>query len=247
MAALKNKFLKEQKQKFSSKIKKIIKYQKGNSMKLISFSIWGNDERLFNGAIENAILTKRIYGNDWEARFYCDENIPKWVIDKLSSLGSQIVICRNVKGPWEGLFWRFNPASSADVSVVISRDIDSRLNSREKYAVNEWLSSDKGFHIMRDCYMHDVPILGGMWGAKRGCIPEMMALISQWATFDRRGVDQDFLGQIIYPRIKNNSMIHDEVVGPTLGWDEPTRKKWPSHPPIEWGSFVGDYVFEKVL
>lgn len=226
---------------------KIIKHKKGNSMKLISFSIWGNEKKFFDGAIENAVLTKKIYGDDWASRFYCDSLVPKELTNKLSSLGSQIVICENKKGSWEGLFWRFYPASEPDVSVIISRDIDSRLNSREKYAVNEWLASDKGFHIMRDHYMHDVPILGGMWGAKRGCIPEMVALIEKWLIFDRKGADQDFLATEIYPRIKNNSLIHDEVVGPKYNWDEPTRKKWPKHPPIEWGGFVGDYVFEKVL
>jgi len=240
--------LKNKKQKLEVKRKKI-KYKTEPSVKIISFSVWGNENKFLDGAIENAILTKRIYGGGWTARFYCDENISIDFVNKLKSLGSQVVLCKPQRGSWEGLFWRFYPASEGDVSVMISRDIDSRLNSREKYAVNEWLESDKGFHIMRDNYQHDVPILGGMWGAKRGCITEMKSLIDLWTTFDRRGVDQDFLGQQIYPRVKNNSMIHDEIIGmnPALNWDEPTRRKWPKHPPIEWGGFVGDYIFNKVI
>ena len=65
------------------------------------------------------------------------------------------------------MFWRFEPAGEEDVDVMISRDTDSRLNLREKFAVEEWLESDKGFHIMRDHPHHGYPVLGGMWGANK--------------------------------------------------------------------------------
>jgi len=229
------------------KPKNKINYKKEPPLKIISFSFWGNDIRFFEGAVENAILTKRIYGGEWTPRFYCDDKIPSEWVEKLKSLDSQVIICKEAKGAWEGLFWRFYPASDKDVEVVISRDIDSRLNSREKYAVNEWLASDKCFHIMRDHPMHDVPILGGMWGAKRGCIPEMRSLIEMWTSFDHKGCDQEFLASHIYNRVRDGSVIHDEIVGPQYNWDEPTRKKWPKHPQIEWGKHVGDYIFEKVV
>ena len=220
---------------------------KRKSMKIISFSVWGSDQRYFDGAIENAILTKKIYGPEWTARFYCDKNVPESLIKDLKGRHAQIEICENDKGPWYGLFWRFYPAGEDDVDIVLSRDIDSRLNSREKAAVFEWMNSGTSFHIMRDHFYHDVYILGGMWGARKGTIKNIKKLILDWGIFGHKGCDQEFLAKIVYPMVVNNSMIHDEVMGEKQGWNEATRKKWPKHRPIEWGEHVGAYIFKRVL
>jgi len=221
---------------------------KRKTMKIISFSIWGKDKKYIDGAIENAILTKKIYGNDWISRFYYDQDtVPSDGIEEIKRRGGVTIPCKNTKGSWEGLFWRFYPASDPDVDIMISRDTDSRLNSREKAAVDEWIKSEMCFHIMRDHYQHNVQILGGMWGATKKAIPDMKKLIDEWQAFGYRGCDQDFLASRIYPRIINDAMIHDEVIGDQYGWKEVGRKAWPKHKPIEWGEHVGGYVFERVL
>jgi hypothetical protein len=84
------------------------------------------------------------------------------------------------------------------------------LNQREKDAVDEWLKSDKGFHIMRDHPYHTTEILGGMWGSKKGVIPKIKEYISDYVKGNFWQVDQNFLKQKIYPIIKNNSLVHDE-------------------------------------
>ena len=77
------------------------------------------------------------------------------------------------EGDWDGMFWRFLPASDPSVDIMISRDTDSRLNSRESVAVTQWLEMGNRFHIMRDHPHHGTQILGGMWGV-RGDILLMM-------------------------------------------------------------------------
>ena len=52
--------------------------------------------------------------------------------------------------------------------MFLSRDLDSRISSREVAAVEEWLRSDKDFHFMRDHPEHGVGILGSGWGVKLG-------------------------------------------------------------------------------
>ena len=52
------------------------------------------------------------------------------------------------------------------VSVTMSRDLDSRVTEREAAAVHEWLKSNKTLHSMRDHPWHTVPIMGGGWGSK---------------------------------------------------------------------------------
>jgi len=113
-----------------------------------------------------------------------------------------------------GLFWRFLALSDKDISVLLSRDCDSRISPREVSAISEWLSSDKDFHIMRDHPYHQVPILSGMWGCRNGILSNIDDLLLQWESHSPKGryhaEDQDFLGQIIYPLVCNNSMEHSE-------------------------------------
>ena len=124
--------------------------------KVIAFSLWGDKPMYTIGAIRNAEISPEIYPG-WICRFYIGQSTPNEVVEKLSSLEHVEVVMMPEEGNSIGMFWRFLAASDPEVSVVISRDTDSRLNEREKLAVDQWLASDKIFHIMRDHPAHGVP------------------------------------------------------------------------------------------
>ena len=63
-------------------------------------------------------------------------------------------------------YGRFLPLLDHSVDVMVSRDLDSRLTTREQAAVEEWLNTGLAFHVMRDNPQHGTEILGGMWGAR---------------------------------------------------------------------------------
>ena len=65
-----------------------------------------------------------------------------------------------------GMLWRFLPVLDPSVDLMVSRDLDSRLTTREQAAVQEWIDSGLAFHVMRDNPEHGTEILGGMWGAR---------------------------------------------------------------------------------
>lgn len=178
-------------------------------MKVIAFSLWGDNPMYTQGAIKNADLAKELYP-DWKCWFYIGKSCPDEVIQELSSRDNCTVIRMREEGNWSAMFWRFLPASNPAVEVMISRDADSRLTERERAAVEEWLESPLGFHIMRDHPYHGVPILGGMWGAKRGVLSDMRKLIEDSTQGDYWQVDQEFLRDKVYNRIKDNAMVHDE-------------------------------------
>tara|TARA_R110002110_G_scaffold50765_2_gene149710 strand:- start:1863 stop:2519 length:657 start_codon:yes stop_codon:yes gene_type:complete len=178
-------------------------------VKLISFSLWGTSPKYLVGAIRNAELAKEIYP-DWICRFYIGSSVPYGYVHKLSSFDNTEIVERREFGDWTGMYWRFEPAAEDNIDAMISRDVDSRLNLREKAAVDEWLESDKGFHIMRDHPWHKYPILGGMWGCKKGTIPNMKALMDMWNKQDSYGTDYEFLAKAILPVIKDKVMVHDE-------------------------------------
>ena len=76
-------------------------------------------------------------------------------------------------------------------------------------AVDEWLATDKPFHIMRDHQFHAIPILGGMWGARGGILPNIYKQTKEY-TDERWQIDQDFLANVVYPTVVNRACVHDE-------------------------------------
>ena len=187
--------------------------------KIISFSLWGQDPKYTIGAIRNAELAPEIYPG-WTCRFYTGEDVTDEIKSKLLDLKSEVIEMGGAD--WNGMFWRFFAAEDAD--IMISRDTDSRLGKREKAAVDEWLASDKDFHIMRDHPYHKTEILGGMWGCRNGILKGIRAMISDYDTREfnnKYQVDQNFLREEIYPLVLHKAMVHDEY------FNDPTRKPFP--------------------
>ncbi len=175
--------------------------------KVIAFSLWGSNPKYTIGLIKNLDLAKIIYP-DWVCRIYCGISVPQQIIKEINLKDNKELIIMNEQGNWEGMFWRFYAAEDAD--VMISRDTDSRLTYREKQAVDEWLKSDKLFHIMRDHPYHGTEILGGMWGVKAPILKNIKQLIQAYKKGDFYQVDQNFLREKIYPLVYNTSFVHDE-------------------------------------
>jgi hypothetical protein len=174
--------------------------------KVISFVVFGDNPIYLYGAINNAKLVPIIYP-DWESWFYCAENLNKDILNKLKNYATKIIICND-----EGFITtknRFLPISEPDVGIMLVRDCDSRLSIREFYAVQEWLNSDKNFHVMRDHPNHSKPILAGMFGVRKPLLNNIRELINSFTWNSYYGVDEDFLTEIIFPIVQNDIFTHD--------------------------------------
>ena len=189
---------------------------------VVAYSLWGDLPMYWIGAIKNIELVSK-YLPGWICRFYIDKNCRQDLIDTIKGDNVELILMDyksysynnlSTRFNHSGLFWRFLSLSDKDVNVLLSRDCDSRISPREVSAINEWLSSDKDFHIMRDHPYHQVPILAGMWGCRNGILSNIDDLLSQWESYTSKGLynadDQDFLGQIIYPLVCDLSMEHSE-------------------------------------
>ena len=121
-----------------------------------------------------------------------------------------MVVIKDKIGDWSNMFWRFNPAYDLEVETFICRDTDSRLNERERDAVFEWMNSDKHVHIMRDHPYHGFAMLGGMIGFKKESFDILKNSLSQFSPENAYGNDYVFFQKILYPRLFNSSLIHDE-------------------------------------
>ena len=191
---------------------------------VVAYSLWGNDMIYWIGALKNIELVNKFYPG-FISRFYIDKNSRNDLIESIKGENVEVVLVDS-KDSFHGMFWRFWASEDPEVDVFLSRDCDSRISEREVVAVSEWLNSDKDFHIMRDHPYHTVPILGGMWGCRNGILRDIKISkqIEHWNKFGRKGVDQDFLGQVIYPYVKSKSLEHSEF-GLRFGGD---IKSFPS-------------------
>jgi protein O-GlcNAc transferase len=207
--------------------------------KVISFSLWGDNPTYNIGAIKNAELAKEVYPN-FECWFYIhEESVLKETIEKLKEFSNTKIIFKNGDlNIIKPMMWRFEAIDDPDVEVMLSRDTDTRILTREIMAVNEWLCSNKTFHIMRDHPHHAFCIMGGMFGTRKiNQIPSWINIMNNFIQNGNRDYDQTFLKDFIYPSIKDDSVIHA------------TFNKYESHStnfPINYCSnlrFVGEYVY----
>jgi hypothetical protein len=201
-------------------------------MRYISYSLWGDNELYNIGMVKNAEQVPEIYPG-WQMIVYHDNSVPTETLNILENLNVKLV---NVDGHTHGMFWRFFASDLVDCEYVIFRDGDSRLSTREKMAVDEWIESGKTIHVMRDHPAHQIPygnnglgILGGMWGIKGNTIPmkDSIENFSKNKTMGY-GIDQTFL-KTIYNVFENDRCTHDDFF---------ERKPFPIK--RENGRFIGE-------
>jgi hypothetical protein len=204
-------------------------------MNIISFSLYGADPLYCEGALSNAILANEVYPG-WRCRFYVDDRVPEKYTKELENMQCEVIPVRKTLGPLYGRFWRFWVASDPNVDRFIVRDVDSRLNTREKAAVDTWIQSKKSYHIMRDCFYHKKRVLSGMWGAVGGVLPNIADLIDEWGQYDRAGQNDQFMSEVVYPLMKNDYICHD-----SMGHFEDATP-FPPHAHLNGTSYVGEIV-----
>jgi protein O-GlcNAc transferase len=181
--------------------------------KVISFSLYGDNPIYTIGCIKNAELRKHVF-IDWEMWVYHNNTVPQDILDKLKELDVKLINTNEDNG-FFGSLWRFNPISDENVEYFISRDCDSRISLRDETAVNEWINSNKSFHIIREHPIgHGWVINAGMWGAKGNSISNFNILVRDYLNnnyrTDDKSIDQCFLRDIVYPIAIKDLFLHDE-------------------------------------
>lgn len=206
--------------------------------KVVSFSLWGANEIYTLGAIRNSEL-KNDFFPDWEMWVYYDDSVPE---DILKTLEKNNVVLKKRNSPgYVKATWRFLPAADETIDYFISRDADSRISERDKTAVEDWIMSNKDFHILRDHPVgHNWHMNAGMWGCKGGKIPDMESLIEQYSkthATNQSYFDQMFLRDVIYHKTLNSLLSHDEYFN-----FEPFSVPVPRDRKLDNFAFVGESI-----
>lgn len=198
-------------------------------MKLISYSLWGDNKVYTYGMVENVLLAQKMYPG-WTVRVHYNDTVPNKIIEWIKSQdNTELIYHSGNELSAMNTFWRFEDLFIKD-STVIVRDADSRLIQREVDIVNDWLGSNKDFYSTRDNPHHTVPIMAGAFGCRNNCLewipiknnnnningPQYnfirgIELINTFVNQNKNGkynIDQIFLGKFVYPFILKNSVFY---------------------------------------
>ncbi|CAF0887630.1 unnamed protein product [Brachionus calyciflorus] len=209
--------------------------KRGPNQKVISYSLYGKDERYYKLIYDTAKKIEKIYP-DHLIRIYHDESLDKSFMCDLECSQRHVDFCNIKKLPLDTFnksnylnvdfinsrMWRFLAVGDTFIDLVHNRDSDSTILQREKDSVDEWLKSDNIIHIMRDHPQHGTYILAGMWGFKTNLDRNLANLMYEQLVNKTIGKrynpdgksltkhsDQSFLSEFLYPKIRKKATIHD--------------------------------------
>lgn len=179
-------------------------------MKLISYTIFGEEEFYRKGLKANIDIAKTLFP-DWTVRVYCCTKLPKDFIQSIDKPNVEIII-KEQKYNYHGLLWRFLPMQE-NHDVVIVRDVDTRLFQRDKNLVDDWLETPHKYHICRDNLGSNQPVLAGLWGGKKPNLPVQKTWDKWVKNENAKGIflwDQGYLKKYVYPRILSDLVVYTE-------------------------------------
>ena len=209
-------------------------------VKVISFCIFGNNIKYCQGLIDNLEIIKNKLPN-FETWIYCGNDVPKDYIEKYSNYKIRLIYPEEQGNKLTS--HRIFPIDDPDVDLLFSRDSDSRINERDLYCMNEFINSDKLFHIIRDNVWHrQKRICGGLFGIKKGLIKfNIKEKYLEYFNNGEYGSDEIFFENYIYIYVKDKLLIHSDIISFN---DEP----YPNEIKIKYDgiNFVGNvYEYDK--
>ncbi len=182
-------------------------------MKIISYTLYGNNSRYIEPLIFNVKSINEFY-QGWSIRVYHDNSVNLEILNLLKDFNVKLINIIYENEYIKNLvpkFWRFLPVFENQIDAVIFRDADSIFSHRESKLVNEWLLSDKSFHIIRDHSLHISPIMAGMFGIKKPLFNLFINELNNASILSQKNKynsDQLFLADYLYLKVIEQSLLH---------------------------------------
>lgn len=175
-------------------------------MKVISFCLFGENPKYTMGLLANLKIIQEMLP-DFCVYVHVGTGVPPAVLEACAAFNAHLVLC--AAPDW--LLPARRICFPEDADVVFARDADSRVNARDVWAMNEFMASDKTFHIVRDHVWHKSKIMAGLCGRKRAV--QLAGMLADWTpTTTGYGADEAFLSTV-YPQVAANALIHSNIVG----------------------------------
>ena len=179
-------------------------------MNVFSFCLYGPyNDRYYPGMIQNIRLIHQHFPG-WFVYVYVGSDVTPEMIGMLQSAPQVIVRFTGITGI-VNMIHRFFPIDEPGVDIMIVRDADSRIHSRDRWAIRRFLESPYVAHTIRDHPDHKCRLMGGLWGIRKSAVVNIHEQYTLYeANPEWRGMawDQDFLSSRIYPLVAHKLLAH---------------------------------------
>ena len=222
--------------------------------KIISYSLFNPSCGNFNsepirletytqGVWDNLKLTKEIMP-EWKMRVYVNDSID---LNTLPKEDEHIAYFKVNDDNF--MFWRFYPWDDENIDILLSRDLDDRINYYDYQLVKTFESSEFSFCCARTHEVHNTSVMGGLWGAKpKNFKFSLLSLLQEWRKKNGASnymCDQNFLASCIWPLVQEQCIsfgFHGDMFNSGKHVYLPLDKLRPDHAEAHLGATYGPQV-----
>lgn len=178
---------------------------------VFSFCLYGPENPMYyRGLLENVYLAAH-YFPDWKVYVYLGQGVTADMQSTLQALPTVVVRFTGAAGALN-MIHRFYAIDEEDVDLMIVRDADSRIHWKDRWAIRQFAHQPQfACHIVRDNKVHNVRMMGGLWGIRASAGIDMHTEYEEFCKHPRdhgAGHDQSFLAERIYPRVAGRILTH---------------------------------------
>jgi hypothetical protein len=176
-----------------------------------SFCLYGpSNPRYYPMLIENIRIIKQ-YFPDWKVYVYAAPDVDTRFIEVLKTWDNVVLRFTGELGAIN-MIHRFYAIDEPDVDLMMVRDADSLVHWKDRWAIRRFVESPQYVgHAIRDNEMHNVRMLGGLWGMRKSAGFSVSAAYQEFKSNPKdygAGYDQSFLTHNVYPKFRNILVHH---------------------------------------
>lgn len=176
-----------------------------------SFCLYGPENpRYYPGMLENVYLAGKHFP-DWMVYIYYAPDVTESMINHLSACSNVVLRPTGITGP-KNMIHRFFAIDEPHVYLMMVRDADSRIHWKDRWAIREFMASQCIAHTIRDNAEHTARMMGGLWGLKKISGVRVRSEYENYTEDEslghRNAHDQNFLADIIYPKVLSRLLVH---------------------------------------
>lgn len=177
-----------------------------------SFCLYGpENQKYYRGLLENIFLAGK-YFPTWKVYVYYAPDVTEGMVNHLSLCTSVVLRPTGVLGAIN-MIHRFYAIDEPEVEVMLVRDADSRIHWKDRWAIREFVArTEFTAHTIRDNVEHTADMMGGLWGLRKSA---GLTLHTEYAAYTEKphlghrvGHDQNFLSDVIYPKVLPTLLVH---------------------------------------
>lgn len=179
---------------------------------VISFCLYGPyNPKYYIGLLENIFLIGK-YFPDWKVYIYYAPDVTEQMVNHLKACSSVVLRETDELGPIN-MIHRFYAIDEPGVDLMLVRDADSRVHWKDRWAIREFVKHPEFIaHTIRDNIEHTASMMGGLWGIRKSA---GLTIRDEYSSYKedtekghRQGHDQNFLGDVIYPKVVYRMLVH---------------------------------------